>query len=149
MRIGLSDKIRFAVFRMDNFTCCYCGRSVSEDGITLHVDHIKPVSKGGTNDISNLITSCQTCNLGKMTEELEKEVIERIKYRRGAVSDEDCTYAWYLKRIAELKANYVIESNIVYGMYKNWENKEMMKGFPPPFEEQFPEEVKATIRKVK
>ena len=31
----------------------------------MHVDHIEPVSAGGTNDILNLITSCQECNLGK------------------------------------------------------------------------------------
>lgn len=128
MRKEISDKKRFTVFSMDNFTCCYCGRSRETHGVILHVDHIKPVSKGGTNDLENLVTSCETCNLGKMVDEVEKEMIEKIKFRRGSTGDEDCTYTWYLKRLAELKANYVIESNIVYGMYKNWENNIEVKG---------------------
>lgn len=31
----------------------------------LHIDHIKPVAAGGTNELTNLITSCLPCNLGK------------------------------------------------------------------------------------
>ena len=48
-RKSLSNKIRFEVFKRDNFTCQYCGRKAPE--IVLNVDHIEPVSKGGTNDI--------------------------------------------------------------------------------------------------
>lgn len=31
----------------------------------LHIDHIKPVADGGTNELTNLITACMPCNLGK------------------------------------------------------------------------------------
>lgn len=31
----------------------------------LHVDHVLPVSLGGLNQIDNLVTACQGCNLGK------------------------------------------------------------------------------------
>lgn len=44
--------------------CQYCGYG-PKDGVKLHVDHIKPVSKGGTNDRSNLQALCELCNLGK------------------------------------------------------------------------------------
>lgn len=46
--------------------CCLCGRGV-EDGIILHVDHIKPRSKRPDLelDISNLQILCEDCNLGK------------------------------------------------------------------------------------
>ena len=33
--------------------------------VVLQVDHIKPVSRGGTNNAMNLITSCNPCNQGK------------------------------------------------------------------------------------
>lgn len=62
-RISLSKRLRMEVFKRDSFTCQYCGRKAPD--IILHVDHIEPVSAGGTNDIINLITSCQECNLGK------------------------------------------------------------------------------------
>lgn len=62
-RKSLSNKIRFEVFKRDNFTCQYCGVKAPE--VVLNVDHIEPVSKGGTNDIYNLVTSCFECNSGK------------------------------------------------------------------------------------
>ena len=41
-----------------------CGAS-KDDGATLHVDHKVPVSKGGTDELSNLQTLCSDCNLNK------------------------------------------------------------------------------------
>jgi len=57
-------KVRFAVLERDGFTCQYCGRGV-KDGVKLEVEHLRPRSKGGTNEYINLVTSCQECNLGK------------------------------------------------------------------------------------
>lgn len=55
---------RFSILQRDKFKCTYCGRSAN-DGYVLHVDHIHPKSKGGTDDIENLTTACMECNLGK------------------------------------------------------------------------------------
>ncbi len=57
--------LRFKILKRDNFTCQYCGRKPIEDNTKLMVDHIIPRSKGGTNEESNLKTSCEACNLGK------------------------------------------------------------------------------------
>ena len=62
-RKAISKSTRFEVFKRDKFTCQYCGKAAPE--VVLHVDHIDPVSKGGSNDIMNLITACIDCNLGK------------------------------------------------------------------------------------
>lgn len=67
-RKKLSNKIRFEVFKRDNFTCQYCGVKAPE--VVLNVDHIEPISKGGTNDIYNLVTSCFECNNGKSDKRL-------------------------------------------------------------------------------
>ncbi|GAB1404459.1 hypothetical protein MASR1M74_16380 [Lentimicrobium sp.] len=63
-RIAISKQLRFEVLQRDNFTCQYCGRN-AEEGIKLHVDHKIPVASGGKTEFSNLITSCEDCNLGK------------------------------------------------------------------------------------
>lgn len=62
-RKNIPNKLRFEMFKRDSFTCQYCGQSAPN--VVLEVDHLLPVSKGGDNDILNLITSCWTCNNGK------------------------------------------------------------------------------------
>lgn len=64
-RKHISAKTRFEVFERDSFTCQYCGRKSPH--VELSIDHIKPLSKGGTNDKQNLITACLDCNKGKGT----------------------------------------------------------------------------------
>lgn len=62
-RVGVAKMLRFEVFKRDRFSCQYCG--AHPPSVILHVDHIHPVSLGGTNEIDNLITACEPCNLGK------------------------------------------------------------------------------------
>lgn len=56
--------MRYDVLRRDGFRCVKCGRG-REDGVKLHVDHIKPVSRGGKSVLNNLQTLCEDCNCGK------------------------------------------------------------------------------------
>jgi len=56
-------KLRFSILERDGFRCGYCGKKA--DSTNLHIDHIIPKSKGGTNHPDNLRTSCIECNLGK------------------------------------------------------------------------------------
>ena len=60
----VTPKLRYEIMKRDGFRCVRCGCS-KEDGVKLHVDHIKPVSKGGKTEKSNLRTLCNLCNLGK------------------------------------------------------------------------------------
>lgn len=62
-RMPLSVARRFDVFKRDGYTCRICQKAGGE----LEVDHIVPVSKGGTNAIENLQTVCWACNRGKGT----------------------------------------------------------------------------------
>lgn len=72
-RKPVPNKVRFEVFKRDNFTCQYCGAKAPD--VILNVDHIKPVKTGGDNDISNLITSCFPCNSGKGARELDDNAV--------------------------------------------------------------------------
>ncbi len=62
-RKALSTRRRFEIFKRDGFVCQYCGAHPPQ--VLLHVDHVVPVVEGGDNDPDNLITACETCNLGK------------------------------------------------------------------------------------
>ena len=63
-RTHIPKGMRHEVFKRDGYKCVECGAS-RDDGATLHVDHKIPVSKGGTDELDNLQTLCQDCNLNK------------------------------------------------------------------------------------
>lgn len=90
-RGSLSKRVRFEIFKRDDFTCQYCGKHPPE--VVLEVDHIQPVATGGTDEPGNLITACFPCNRGKAAVELSDrakplavkaaEVAEREEQLRG------------------------------------------------------------------
>lgn len=75
-RGGMTLSLRWEILSRDNFACTYCFASPSLDN-PLHVDHVVPVARGGTNDPSNLRTACFRCNMGKgVTELLSEPLVE-------------------------------------------------------------------------
>jgi len=52
---------RLAIYLRDGCACAYCGAAV-ETGAQLTLDHLRPVSKGGSNEAQNLVTACVSCN---------------------------------------------------------------------------------------
>lgn len=69
---------RFLVFSRDNFKCVYCGRNPRDHDTTLEIEHVHPKSKGGTDSLENLVTSCRECNAGKGDYILNKRNKETI-----------------------------------------------------------------------
>ena len=53
--------VRSAVYERDSGACVYCGT----DSGPFHIDHIHPISLGGTSDVDNLALACAPCNLSK------------------------------------------------------------------------------------
>lgn len=77
-RKAIPKSIRFDVLKRDLFKCQYCGAPAPE--VMLHVDHIEAVARGGTNDLTNLITACEGCNLGKSDKPLgENATVEKSR----------------------------------------------------------------------
>jgi 5-methylcytosine-specific restriction endonuclease McrA len=52
-----------ALFARDHGLCLYCGNRFGKSELTR--DHVVPVSKGGPDDWSNVVTACWSCNVRK------------------------------------------------------------------------------------
>jgi hypothetical protein len=87
--VAVTKRVRFEVFRRDGFKCRYCGVTAS-DGAGLTVDHVVPVSLGGIDKPSNLVTACKDCNAGKSSTQPDGPMVEDV-------SSSDMAFAAALK----------------------------------------------------
>ena len=46
------------IFRRDNYTCQYCGKTTS----VLTIDHVIPRHMGGKHEWTNVVAACPSCN---------------------------------------------------------------------------------------
>lgn len=82
-RRKFSDYEKKSVYAKCNWTCAICGNPVKYKKMT--VDHIIPLSKGGTNAMDNLQLACKRCNLMKADfspDEFIRKIREITKYQR-------------------------------------------------------------------
>ena len=123
--MSVSQRLRFEVFKRDDFTCTYCGRKVPE--VTLEVDYIIPKAEAGGDEYENLTTACYTCNRGKADVPLEnKTAIDdlaartaRMREREEQIRAYDAIKMQEGKRIA---ASVVIVENHWAESYGGWDN---------------------------
>lgn len=106
--MAISKKLRFEVFKRDNYTCQYCGKK--SPIVILEIDHVIPISEGGQDILENLLTSCFECNRGK-----GKELLEN--YKEGTDPTEQAILL--LERERQLK-----EYNEVVRQVRERKNKE-------------------------
>lgn len=82
----ISKKLRFEVFKRDEFTCAYCGQK--PPAVVLEVDHVIPVANDGPDTIENLATSCFDCNRGKSDRSLGA-VPESVQHRADLLQERE------------------------------------------------------------
>ena len=63
IRGDISNSKRMRILKKANFRCQLCGADATDR--KLHIDHIIPISKGGTSKEDNLQILCSYCNQGK------------------------------------------------------------------------------------
>lgn len=52
--------------------CAYCQCQMAVTGrLRETIDHIIPISKGGSNDLTNIVLACRECNLSKSDQDLD------------------------------------------------------------------------------
>lgn len=118
-RKSISKRVRFEVFKRDNFTCQYC--SAKPPNVPLEIDHIIPVSKGGKNNVDNLLTACFDCNRGKSNIELDNvpktltdktEVIKLAQYQYKQ-------YCRVLKKQEKIINDDIQTIQLIFELYHN------------------------------
>ncbi len=75
----ISYELRHAIYMRDGYTCVYCGKDlldVAPQG--RHLDHVVARHNGGTDDVSNLVTACASCNCSKQAKPLSVWAPEAI-----------------------------------------------------------------------
>jgi len=127
-RKPISKKTRFEVFKRDGFQCAYCGESPPR--VVLEIDHIEPVSKGGSDSISNLIAACFDCNRGKRNTLLDKipsklsEQTEVLKQKEEQLSE----YRKFVNKIQKIEQSDINKiANIYKSNVNDYELKETFK----------------------
>lgn len=75
--MALSRRLRFEILKRDNHTCRYCGAAAPEAALT--VDHVVPVSLGGSDGPSNLVAACVDCNGGKASSHPDDEFVRQVE----------------------------------------------------------------------
>ncbi len=58
----ISPEVRLYIRQRANFACEYCSVSEIDTGSELTIDHFHPRTKGGKDDVDNLLYCCARCN---------------------------------------------------------------------------------------
>ena len=94
------------LFARDRYRCQYCGRGVADlkprEGLTR--DHLVPLSRGGANDWSNVVTACAPCNTRKANRLPEEIGMHPIT---PPVEPHFVHLSWAVRRLTPTQARYI------------------------------------------
>jgi 5-methylcytosine-specific restriction endonuclease McrA len=96
---GISPQLRSEILERNGYTCQLCGAGPGDPDpfnpgrkVRLHIDHIIPISQGGTNDKENLRVLCSACNQGRANIQTPSEdarnIVARIRRTSRSVQRE-------------------------------------------------------------
>ena len=99
------------LFARDRYRCQYCGRGHAElkPREALTRDHVIPISRGGTNEWTNCVTACSSCNLRKanhFAHEIGMHPLTR------PVEPHFVHLSWAVRRLTPAQAKYI---RVFYG----------------------------------
>lgn len=110
--MAISKRTRFEVLRRDKHTCQYCGEKAPH--AILHVDHVIPVTLGGSDKPDNLVAACKDCNLGKASVPADAPLV-------AAVGQMAATYALEMtERMTIIRGNLERDSEYLSEFEDAW-----------------------------
>jgi 5-methylcytosine-specific restriction endonuclease McrA len=94
------------LFARDRYRCQYCGRAAAElkPRESLTRDHLLPLSRGGTNDWTNVVTACSPCNTRKGSRMAEEIGMHPIT---PPVEPHFVHLSWAVRRLTPTQAKYI------------------------------------------
>jgi 5-methylcytosine-specific restriction endonuclease McrA len=94
------------LFARDSYRCQYCGRHMTEfkPREALTRDHLIPLSRGGTNDWTNVITACSPCNTRKGNRLPEEIGMHPLT---NPVEPHFVHLSWAVRRLTPIQARYI------------------------------------------
>ncbi len=94
------------LFARDRYRCQYCGRAAVElrPREALTRDHLVPLSRGGTNHWSNVVTACSTCNARKGNRLPEEIGMHPLTH---PVEPHFVHLSWAVRRLTPIQAKYI------------------------------------------
>ncbi|MCE2952912.1 HNH endonuclease [Gemmatimonas sp.] len=94
------------LFARDDYQCQYCGRRSSElkPRESLTRDHLIPMSRGGTNEWSNVVTACSSCNTRKANR-MPAEI--GMHPLHAPVEPHFVHLSWAVRRLTPIQAQYI------------------------------------------
>ena len=94
------------LFARDDYQCQYCGRKANElkPRESLTRDHLIPMSRGGTNEWSNVVTACSSCNTRKANR-MPSEI--GMQPLHAPVEPHFVHLSWAVRRLTPIQAQYI------------------------------------------
>ncbi len=99
------------LFARDHYQCQYCGRQNTElkPRESLTRDHVIPMSRGGLNEWTNVVTACSSCNTRKASR-LPHEI--GMQPMVAPAEPHFVHLAWAVRRLTPTQARYI---KVFYG----------------------------------
>jgi 5-methylcytosine-specific restriction endonuclease McrA len=99
------------LFARDDYRCQYCGRPSAElkPRESLTRDHLIPMSRGGLNEWTNVVTACSACNTRKANR-LPDEI--GMHPLHAPVEPHFVHLSWAVRRLTPIQARYI---RVFYG----------------------------------
>lgn len=94
------------LFARDEYTCQYCGRTAFDlkPREALTRDHLIPLSRGGTNEWTNVVTACSSCNTRK-SNRMPSEI--GMHPLHAPVEPHFVHLSWAVRRLTPTQARYI------------------------------------------
>lgn len=94
------------LFARDRYTCQYCGRpqAALRQRESLTRDHLIPLSRGGLNEWTNVVTACSPCNTRK-ADRLPSEI--GMHPLTAPVEPHFVHLGWAVRRLTPTQAKYI------------------------------------------